>query len=154
MYWWIIWNLQKTLFRHNHLLITVTVISVTSLNDTKHSKKFTYLPSVSLPSLRYFPLLQARADYLLFISGMTKYIKRPQSTTIMMPIMILFQKQLSFAFWQVHAALQAWLRIIIVTPNGYVCEAHQGILSVPGIAGYEWVPARIGRFYKYKIFFS
>jgi len=29
----------------------------------------------------------------------------------------------------------------------------QGILSVPGIAGYEWVPARIGRFYKDKIFF-
>jgi len=30
----------------------------------------------------------------------------------------------------------------------------QGILSVPGIAGYAWVPARIGHFYKYKIFFS
>ncbi len=30
---------------------------------------------------------------------------------------------------------------------------NQGILSVPGIAGYEWVPARIGRFYKDKIFF-
>jgi len=30
----------------------------------------------------------------------------------------------------------------------------QGILSVPGIAGYKLVPARIGRFYKYKIFFS
>ncbi len=28
----------------------------------------------------------------------------------------------------------------------------QGILSVPGIAGYEWVPARIGPFYK-EIFF-
>ncbi len=24
--------------------------------------------------------------------------------------------------------------------------SDQGILSVPGIAGYEWVPARIGRF--------
>ncbi len=31
--------------------------------------------------------------------------------------------------------------------------SKQGILSVLGIAGYEWVPARIGRFYKYKIFF-
>ncbi len=30
----------------------------------------------------------------------------------------------------------------------------QGILSVPGIAGYVWVPARIGCFYKEKIFFS
>ncbi len=30
----------------------------------------------------------------------------------------------------------------------------QGILSVPGIAGYKWVPARIGRFYKFEIFFS
>jgi len=29
----------------------------------------------------------------------------------------------------------------------------QGILSIPGIAGYEWVPARIGCFYKGKIFF-
>jgi len=29
----------------------------------------------------------------------------------------------------------------------------QGILSVPGIAGYKWVPARIGHFYKDKIFF-
>ena len=28
----------------------------------------------------------------------------------------------------------------------------QGILSVPGIAGYEWVPARIGRFDKYNFF--
>jgi hypothetical protein len=25
---------------------------------------------------------------------------------------------------------------------------------VPGIAGYKWVPVRIGRFYKYKIIFS
>ncbi len=33
-------------------------------------------------------------------------------------------------------------------------EINQGILSVPGIAGYDWVPARIGRFYKDKIFFS
>ena len=33
-------------------------------------------------------------------------------------------------------------------------KIEQGILSVPGIAGYEWVPARIGCFYKYKIFFS
>jgi len=32
--------------------------------------------------------------------------------------------------------------------------SDQGILSVPGIAGYEWVPARIGHFYKNKIFFS
>jgi len=30
---------------------------------------------------------------------------------------------------------------------------NQGILSVPGIAGYKWVPAKIGHFYKYKIFF-
>jgi len=29
----------------------------------------------------------------------------------------------------------------------------QGILSVLGIAGYKWVPARIGSFYKDKIFF-
>jgi len=27
-------------------------------------------------------------------------------------------------------------------------DVEQGILSVPGIAGQEWVPARIGRFYK------
>jgi hypothetical protein len=33
-------------------------------------------------------------------------------------------------------------------------DLWQGILSVPGIAGYKWVPARIGRFYKDKIFFS
>jgi len=33
-------------------------------------------------------------------------------------------------------------------------EAHyQGILSLPEIAGYEWVLARIGRFYRDKIFF-
>jgi len=25
---------------------------------------------------------------------------------------------------------------------------RQGILSIPGITGYEWVPARIGPFYK------
>jgi hypothetical protein len=30
----------------------------------------------------------------------------------------------------------------------------QGILSVPVIAGYECVPARIGCFYEDKIFFS
>jgi len=29
----------------------------------------------------------------------------------------------------------------------------QGILSVPGIAGHEWVPARIGHFYKDEIYF-
>jgi len=29
----------------------------------------------------------------------------------------------------------------------------QGILSVPGIAGYEWVPARIGCFINTKYFF-
>jgi len=34
------------------------------------------------------------------------------------------------------------------------CVQKQGILSVLGIAGYEWVPARIDRFYKNKIFFS
>jgi len=33
-------------------------------------------------------------------------------------------------------------------------DLWQGILSVPGIAGYKWVTARIGRFYKDKIFFS
>ncbi len=35
-------------------------------------------------------------------------------------------------------------------PKGRIRE----YLSLPGIAGYEWVPARIGRFYKDKIFFS
>jgi len=30
---------------------------------------------------------------------------------------------------------------------------EQGILSVPGIAGYEGVPSRIGHFYKDKYFF-
>jgi len=35
-----------------------------------------------------------------------------------------------------------------------VCELIQGILSVPGIAGNEWVPARIGHFYNDTIFFS
>jgi len=30
---------------------------------------------------------------------------------------------------------------------------NQGILSVPGIADYEWAPARIDPFYKDKIFF-
>jgi len=29
---------------------------------------------------------------------------------------------------------------------------NQGILSIPGIAGYEWVPARIGCFGNKKIF--
>ncbi len=29
----------------------------------------------------------------------------------------------------------------------------QGILGIPGIAGYKWVPARIGRFFQRKIFF-
>jgi len=32
-------------------------------------------------------------------------------------------------------------------------KRRQGILSVSRIAGYEWVPDRIGHFYKYKIFF-
>jgi hypothetical protein len=30
---------------------------------------------------------------------------------------------------------------------------NQGILSVPGIAGYEWVPARLACFYQNKILF-
>ncbi len=29
----------------------------------------------------------------------------------------------------------------------------QGILSIPGIASYEWVPARLARFYQNKILF-
>ncbi len=34
------------------------------------------------------------------------------------------------------------------------CEDIAGQFhQVPGIAGYEWVPARIGHFYKDKIFF-
>ncbi len=36
----------------------------------------------------------------------------------------------------------------------YLSSLGQGILSIPGIAGYEWVLARIGCFYKYTIFFS
>jgi len=43
--------------------------------------------------------------------------------------------------------------LIEYTWQTYLDDVNQGILSVPGIAGYEWVPARIGRFYKYKIFF-
>jgi len=31
-------------------------------------------------------------------------------------------------------------------------KLRQGILSVPGIAGYKWVPARIGGFFQYKFF--
>ncbi len=32
-------------------------------------------------------------------------------------------------------------------------HTNQGILIVPEIADYKWVPARIGHFYKDKIFF-
>ncbi len=32
-------------------------------------------------------------------------------------------------------------------------KIKQGILSVPGIAGYKWVPARIGHFCENKFFF-
>ncbi len=32
-------------------------------------------------------------------------------------------------------------------------QIDQGILSVPGIAGYEKVPARTGHFYKHKYYF-
>ncbi len=44
------------------------------------------------------------------------------------------------------------------TPSDYAIGLKtighgQGILSVPGIAGYKWVPARIGRFYQQKILF-
>ena len=36
--------------------------------------------------------------------------------------------------------------------NG-ILKVIQGILSVPGIAGYEWVPARIGYFGNMKYLF-
>jgi len=38
--------------------------------------------------------------------------------------------------------------------GGSILDSSQGILSIPGIAGYGWVPARIDHFYNYKIFFS
>jgi len=40
-----------------------------------------------------------------------------------------------------------------VTLKAFHKRRLQGILSVQGIAGYECVPAIIGHFYKYKIFF-
>jgi len=43
---------------------------------------------------------------------------------------------------------------VLYSPQNNHEAPIQGILSEPVIAGYEWVPARIGRFYKDKIFFS
>jgi len=34
----------------------------------------------------------------------------------------------------------------VKVPQDPMLRWHQGILSVPGITGYEWVPARIGCF--------
>jgi len=47
-------------------------------------------------------------------------------------------------------------QIFVTTSPSLPCFnlVNPGMLSVPGIAGYKWVPARVVHFDKYKIIFS
>jgi hypothetical protein len=55
-------------------------------------------------------------------------------------------------WWNQHARRMNVVKIVVVDVKATTSrQFYQGILGVPGIAGYEWVPATIGRFYQHKI---